>query len=457
MGVRKRRNKSGFSAEYHYEFMHNGKRHCGVCENCTTQAEAKKYEQEKMALIKKLGEQRTVEELVVNFKRELGNSVEILLQDAFASAMKKPRKRNASSRQMTVKRMCWDDFIAFMSAEYPDIKAVDQVEQRHAEEYIHYLRTQGRYNKSVTYSANGKTTAYKIKNTKLSVRTLNLYQQTITEVFALLQHDAGITQNPFASIPKPSGDAETREAFSEAELVTIRDHADAFTLPLFTLAIATALREGDICTLRWSEVDLEHGVITRKMNKTGNTVEIPMMPPLQAYLTQLHEQRQPGEYGEYVLPEHARMYLTNNSGVSYRIKQFLEETCGIATTRKVPGRSRAVSVKDLHSCRHTFCYYAGLYGIPLAIVQSIVGHMTPELTKHYSAHATLEDKREKLKQLPGFLSLAPEPQQQLSENTVTDAKRRELIALIQSLPEDAVTILLETARRLSSNPATDTP
>ena len=180
------------------------------------------------------------------------------------------------------------------------------------------------------------------------------------------------------------------------------------------------------------------------------------MPPLQAYLAKLHEQRQPGEYGEYVLPEHARMYLTNNSGVSYRIKQFLEETCGIATTRKVSGRSRAVSVKDLHSCRHTFCYYAGLYGLPLAIVQSIVGHMTPELTKHYSAHATLEDKREKLKQLPVFLSLAPEPQQ-LPETTEADAERKELIALIQSLPVEAVTILLETARRLSSDPATDTP
>ena len=98
----------------------------------------------------------------------------------------------------------------------------------------------------------------------------------------------------------------------------------------------------------------------------------------------------------------------------------------------------------------------GLYGLPLAIVQSIVGHMTPELTKHYSAHATLEDKREKLKQLPGFLSLAP-VQQQLPETTVTDAKCRELIVLIQSLPEEAVTILLETARRLSSDPATDTP
>ena len=455
MGVRKRRNKSGFSAEYHYEFMHNGKRHCGVCENCTTRAEAKKYEQEKMALIKKLGEQRTVEELVVNFKRELGNSIEIPLEEAFDRAQQKPRRRAAQADHIRAKRNYWLDFVTFIVDTYPDIKALDQVQKFHAEAYINQLRTKGRHRKTISYKVGERTMQYDVNDTQLSARTLTLYQQTMAEVFSLLQHDAGITQNPFASIPKPSGDAETREAFSEEELLKIRDHADAFTLPLFTLAIATALREGDICTLRWSEVDLEHGVITRKMNKTGNTVEIPIMPPLQAYLTQLHEQRQPGEYGEYVLPEHARMYLTNNSGVSYRIKQFLEETCGIATTRKVPGRSRAVSVKDLHSCRHTFCYYAGLYGIPLAIVQSIVGHMTPELTKHYSAHATLEDKREKLKQLPGFLSLAPEPQQQLSENTVTDAKRRELIVLIQSLQEEAVTILLETARRLSSDPATD--
>ena len=71
-----------------------------------------------------------------------------------------------------------------------------------------------------------------------------------------------------------------------------------------------------------------------------------------------------------------------------------------------PARSsRAVSVKDLHSCRHTFCYYAGLYGIPLTIVQSIVGHMTPEMAKHYSAHASLSAKREQMRQLPEFMML----------------------------------------------------
>lgn len=171
--------------------------------------------------------------------------------------------------------------------------------------------------------------------------------------------------------------------------------------------MATALREGDICTLKWSEIDFENRVIRRsKMRKTGKSVDIPIMPHLYQYLQTLWQNREPkSKFAEYVLPEHAEMYLNNRSGVPYRIKKFLEEKCGIVTTEKRPDRTRAVSIKDLHSCRHTFCYYAGLNGVPLNVVQSIVGHMTPEMTKHYSNHASLEVKREKMQLLPDFMQM----------------------------------------------------
>jgi integrase len=206
---------------------------------------------------------------------------------------------------------------------------------------------------------------------------------------------------------------------------------------LFTIAIATALREGDICTLKWSEIDFRRDLIIKRMRKTDNIVEIPIMPPLRDYLLQHNNISE----SEYVLPQHAEMYLNNSSGVSYRIKQFLENKCNIATTKKLEGRSRAVSVKDLHSCRHSFCYYAGLYGIPLSIVQSIVGHMTPEMTKHYSAHASLSAKREQMRQLPEFMML--------SSNETRDfeaADREELQALISTLPIEKVRQLLEELR-----------
>ena len=173
------------------------------------------------------------------------------------------------------------------------------------------------------------------------------------------------------------------------------------------------------------------------MNKTGRPVEIPIMGPLLNYLLELQGQqreRHVDEYTKYVLPDHARMYLTNPTGVSYRIKQFLENTCGIRTTHTIPGRKRANSVKDLHSCRHTFCYYAGIYGIPLNVVQSIVGHMTPEMTKHYSDHATREIKRQKMALMPSFL-ISETHQQTLAG---ASNNRMELKKLIDHLSEQEV-------------------
>jgi integrase len=230
------------------------------------------------------------------------------------------------------------------------------------------------------------------------------------EIFEILAEDAGLIENPFASIPKLKNDYQQREAFTEDELKLIAEQADEFIYPIFAIGISTALREGDICTLRWSEIDFNRNLITRKMLKTGNTVEIPIMPPLHELLIKLKE-----KYGdnEYVLPEHASMYLKNTDGISWRVKKFLK-SLGIKTTKKVPGRTRAVSIKDVHSLRHTFCYLAGAYGIPFLVVKDICGHVSEEMTALYQKHATVELKREKLQKMPDFMGLLPESIQQNS-------------------------------------------
>jgi len=150
--------------------------------------------------------------------------------------------------------------------------------------------------------------------------------------------------------------------------------------------------------LRWKDIDMEHNIIRRPQDKTHHIVEIPIMPSLAEYLRTIKK-----DGSEYVLPVHAAMYQKNQSSVSRKIKRFLEEECHIETTRIPQGRTRAVSIKDLHSCRHTFCYLAVLNNIPLNIVQSIVGHMTPEMTKHYANHADIEAKREPMNQLNSIL------------------------------------------------------
>ncbi len=92
------------------------------------------------------------------------------------------------------------------------------------------------------------------------------------------------------------------------------------------------------------------------------------------------------------------MYQKNVSGISHRVKTFLE-SINIKTTVVPKGRTRAVSIKDVHSLRHSFCYYAGMHNIPLAVVQAVVGHMSPEMTKHYSMHATQKDIQDTFKNM----------------------------------------------------------
>ncbi len=445
MSVRKRNTSGGYTAEYHYDFSQGGKRYRGVCEGCTTKREAEEFERKLRDDIKVAAGQKSVKALVEQFRDVLTGGTDILLTDAYERSLAKPKKRNPSEKFVRSKRAYWLDFVSFMAVQYPDVKKLTEVRPLHAEAYIQYLRSNGRFNKTISYSGSviAKTRSYQA-NSALSARTINKYQQVLAEVFQLLRRDTGLLENPFAQIPMLANEAESREAFTEEELLKIRDNMDSFTGPLFTIAIATALREGDICTLKWSDVDFRRETIIKRMRKTGHFVEIPIMPPLKAYLEQQQEKGElaPEKYRDYVLPTHAAMYLSNPSGVSYRIKTFLEKQCGIATTKVPEGRSRAVSVKNLHSCRHTFCYYAGLYGIPLTIVQSIVGHMTPEMTKHYSAHASMEAKREKMKQLPEFMMLIS-----AALPSSDDSEREELIGIVKHLPIEKVRKLLNGLKK----------
>ena len=140
------------------------------------------------------------------------------------------------------------------------------------------------------------------------------------------------------------------------------------------------------------------------MLKTGKTVQIPIMPPLQQYLMDLNSKN--GK-NDCVLPEHADMYLNNPSGISRRVKKFLD-ALNIKNTKTIKGRTKKISIKDIHSLRHTFCYYAGVYGIPFLIVKDICGHVNEKMTELYQSHADNQIKREKLMQMPDFMGLLPE-------------------------------------------------
>ena len=277
------RQKTRGSGNYYYQFMVDNKRYCGVCKGCTTKKAAEKYEREIRQTILKASSQKTVRALIENFRDELTGGTKIKLTEAFELSLQKPRRRLPSQRALLRKREAFKDFVEFMQAIYPEVEDLASVLPRHAEAYIARVRTSGRFNTIVTYARGGKTIS-RTSLTSISNKTINDIQMVCKEVFDLLARDAGILDNPF-NMKKLEKDATEREAFSDAEICLIRDNLDPFTRPLFTLAMMTALREGDICTLKWTNIDFQEMVIRKKMNKTRHIVEIPIANDLCNYLS----------------------------------------------------------------------------------------------------------------------------------------------------------------------------
>jgi len=196
-----------------------------------------------------------------------------------------------------------------------------------------------------------------------------------------------------------------------------------YTRPIFTIGLCTGLTLGDICFLKWSEI-AGNWITNKKRRKTGVKLDIPVLPPLAAFL---NEQRTVTGTQEYVCPELAQLYQKNPTGVVYRIREFLE-SIGIRTTTKTEDRTRAVSTKASHGMRHTFAYLSGVYGIPLPIVQSVLGHMSPEMTELYQRHAKREQKEKFFKQMPNILGV---------ETGSTDTAELSSTAMIEAEPEGA--------------------
>lgn len=443
MSVAKRKTSSGETGEYHYDFSQNGKRYRGVCEGCTTKPAALLYEKKLKEKVKVLSEQKSVGALVENFKRELTGGDKITLDAAFELYLAKPRRKQPSVQQQQINQSQWNDFVAFMHETYPAVEQLDGVSRTHAEAYIRQLRENGRYLRKITYQRayQGKTVVHSYDaQSRLSGRTINAFHKTLKSVFAKLQEKAGILYNPF-EFDMMDNDSESRDAFTPAELKLIGDNLDPFVRPLFVIGICTGLSEGDICTLRWNDIRDERWIV-RKRRKTGAALEIPILPPLASFL---NEQKSISAAGEYVLPEHAAMYQNNPSGISYRVKSFLEGL-GIQTTRTARNRSRASSVKDVHSLRHTFAYLAGCYQIPLPVVQSILGHMSPEMTKHYQAHADREAKEKYLAKMPDFIGYTEVKNIESSENQI----RTELIRKIQHMSHEQLIKVVDFVEKLDA-------
>ena len=265
-------------------------------------------------------------------------------------------------------------FCDFMRLQYPEIKTVCQISEHHA---LHYRRH--------------------LEEENISNSTRNDHLASLKMVFKYMEKSGHILSSPFSGIKKFTASKVRREIFSMEELELIFSNAGGWLYQLFTTALFTGLREGDIALLEKSSVDANCSWITiNQTRKTGASVDIPIHPDLRKLLL---EQLKNNENSRYIFPELAEIYLSNPKRIGKEVKNFFKRIGINSTVCSIPGYKNRVSVKDVHSFRHTFIYLAAVNNIPLPVIQSIAGHSSSEMTRHYMDHATREEKSRQLKKL----------------------------------------------------------
>jgi integrase len=161
---------------------------------------------------------------------------------------------------------------------------------------------------------------------------------------------------------------------------------DAFALLAIRLLLFTGARLGEILTLRWEHVDLQHGLLRLPESKTGAKVI-----PLSAAAVRLLNEAPRKESNPWVVcGKLPGSHLNDLNGPWRRIRKW----------------AKLEDVR-IHDTRHTFASVGAGAGYGLPMIGALLGHSQPATTNRY-AHLHADPLRQVADAIAGELEAALE-------------------------------------------------
>ncbi|MCR5414414.1 MAG: site-specific integrase [Kiritimatiellae bacterium] len=282
------------------------------------------------------------------------------LAGGFAAYRASSERPDTGAATMDMYESQYTRLAKWMAKHYPTITEMRHVSKQVAEEFMADIAKR--------YSAN----------------TFNKYATLFTRIWETLKETARLEANPWEKIAHKNEDkGQTRRELTVDELRRVCESAEGEMRTLFAVGIYTGLRLGDCALLEWGNVDLARRMVAVIPRKTAKHAHgRPVVIPIHGTLANILEETPSADRTGYVMPQTAKAYLADRAAVTVKI-QAAFKACGIRTNRKGKDDTRAVVEVGFHSLRHTFVSMAANAGVPLALIQSIVGHTSTAMTRHY--------------------------------------------------------------------------
>ena len=341
------------------------------------------------------------------------------LDDAFEAFEKNPTRPDCLPDAVKRNKLAWNEFLACVRINNPNARTMIDITANDAEDYAISIANMspGVYNK-------------RIGSLKL--------------IFKILKRQSGLSENPFQLIRRKALQAENKKELTNEQLVKVFESVDGeypFSVPhredvkiLFRIGAYTGMRLKDCCLLKLSEIDFKKNTIAVKPSKTKKT-NTRVTIPIHADLLELLEKVDKNQ--EYALPGLSDRYNRNPSGVTRTTSLII----WYALNPENGNLKHPALIKGygFHSLRHSFVSFCANAGVPLAVVQEIVGHNNVAVTHIYS-HLSLDTLRAAVAAVPGKVK---------KKNKIDIAQNKrleELMDLLKNNP-DLVTKTLENMKK----------
>jgi len=210
----------------------------------------------------------------------------------------------------------------------------------------------------------------------LSAKTINNQLTTLRKMLNCAVDWGYLARSPMQGVKQLKEERTGFDFYTEEEtqrFLDICQETEPFWYPFFLCATTTGMRLGELRALRWKDFHFDSNVILVQRSvwrhhegttKSGKERQIPLHPTLRETLATRR-----GRPKDFVFRTRQGKPLTRNS----MRKPFrrIQQGAGLQQIR-------------FHDLRHSFASQLVMKGVPIRVVQELLGHSTIQMTEIYS-------------------------------------------------------------------------
>jgi integrase len=245
---------------------------------------------------------------------------------------------------------------------------------------------------------------------KLSGTTINMYYEILHTAMEDAINLNIISANPCRHIKLPKREKSERAVLTMEQAQRLLDQVEGhWLMPILTFALATAMREGEILALHWSDIDFAASQLYVRRNvtyvpgqgsvegppKTASSERKITLPSFALDMLRAHSTAQKAQrVAAQTWEEHELVFPNTRNG-----KHMYQNTVGNALKRALERAGLDSKKFSFHNLRHSAASLLLAMGVQPKVVQEILGHSSIAMTMNLYGHlfpGMQEDAMEKL-------------------------------------------------------------